>query len=255
MKKIIILFACLTLVACAKTPLMPVSEGEPARIWQAMEALSAQATGAYRMQLSMRFGAEGDTRRVTGILWGNGEGAIRLDVMAGVGAVIAKIAEDGNDFLVYLPRENNVYFHEGSNRPLLKVGVPVPFDLLQLADLLTGRFAQLFGSEPQAASILKTGGVEYALTGAMAGKLELNSAGTPVKWRQQTGGWQLELIYDDEAPNLPKSLRLQNLNGKRAIILVKEREVVGQPFTAEQLKMSVPTGIPLLPLSQFKTPK
>lgn len=253
MKKIILLIALIILSGCAKSPLPPVSEDETARIWHKMETASAEAPGPYRLQLSMRFGEEGDTRRVTGLLWGNGDKTLRLDVMAGVGAIIAKIAESGDEFLAFMPRENTAYFHEGSNRPLLKVGVPVPFDLLQLADLLNGRFAQVFGSSPGSASLLKNGNASFVLEGPMAGELELNADGAPVDWRQKTGGWQLALAYDDNSPYLPKSLRLQNINGKRAIILVKERESVTQPFSADQLTLTPPAGAKLLPLSEFKT--
>ena len=49
-----------------------------------------------------------------------------MDVMAGIGAVVAKIWESGDEFLVYSPTENRAFFHQGSNKPLLRVGVPVP---------------------------------------------------------------------------------------------------------------------------------
>lgn len=255
MKKAVILILSLFLAACARAPLQPAGEGETAKIWSEMEAASATASGPYRLQLSMRFGEEGDTRRVTALLWGNGENAMRLDVMAGVGAIVAKIAEEGDDFLVYMPRENKAYFHQGSNRPLLKIGVPVPFDLMQLADLLNGRFARVFGNVPASAKMLPNGSASYELSGNLAGQLEVAANGAPVEWKQQSGGWQLSLGYDEEQPHLPKSLRLANLNGKRAIILVKERETVDRPFTADQLKMSVPTGMPLIPLEQFRASK
>lgn len=253
MKKFILLLLAATLAACARAPLAPVSEGESARAWQEMQAASDSVKGPYRLQLSMRFGEEGDTRRVTGILWGNGDDALRLDVMAGVGATIAKIAEAGDDFLVYLPRENKAYFHQGANRPLLKVGVPVPFDLAQLADLLTGRFASVFGKEPAGGEALADGGAIYELEGALAGELRLNQRGYPVSWKQRSGGWQLDLGYDDEAPGLPDSLKLANINGKRAIVLVKEREATAAPFAPSQLELAIPAEVTPLPLEQFKT--
>lgn len=255
MKKLATIFAlALVLAACAKAPVRQAPEGEAARIWREMESAEA-APAPYRLQLSMRFGEEGNTRRVTALLWGNGSDALRLDVMAGVGATIAKIAENGDRFLVFLPRENRAYFHEGPNRPLLKIDVPVPFDLFQLADLLNGRFARVFGAAPDSGAMLKNGDASYVVSGPMAGELELNPSGAPVDWRQKTGGWRLAFAYDEETPRLPKSLRLENINGKRAIILVKEREKVAAPFEAARLELDIPGGAPVLPLEQFKSGK
>lgn len=104
MKKIFLLCAAVLLCACAKQP--PVELGTETQTqlesrWLKFTALSAAPATPYRLQLSLRFGAKGDTRRVTALFWGNSERQLRLDVMAGVGAVVAKILEDGQHFLVY----------------------------------------------------------------------------------------------------------------------------------------------------------
>lgn len=252
MKKIILCILALALASCAKAPLVPVEEGAATHIWNEMEAASAKAEGPYRLQLSMRFGKEGDTRRVTGILWGNDENATRLDVMAGVGATVARVAEAGDDFLVYMPRQNKAYAHHGENHPLVKVGVPLPFDLARLTELLTGRFAQVFGREPEKAVMLANGDAEYELTGTLAGKLEIAPNGSPVSWVQKSGGWRFDLAYDEDAPHLPKSLKIFNRDGTRAIILIKERESVTSPFAPDQLRLVPPAGAPLLPIEQLR---
>lgn len=252
MKKIVLCVLALALFGCARAPMTPVEEGAATRIWNEMEAWSAQAQGPYRLQLSMRFGKEGDTRRVTAILWGNGENSMRLDVMAGVGATLARIAEAGDDFLVYVPRENKAYIHQGANHPHLKIGVPLPFDLAQLADILTGRFAQVFGSEPGQGSMLANGNASYELTGTLAGALEITPDGSPISWSQKSGGWRFDLAYDEDAPHLPKSMKIVNRDGTRAIILIKERETVSSPFSPDQLKLVPPAGTPLLPIEQLK---
>lgn len=254
MKKIILLCLFCLCCACARPVTQaPQSDAAPEAIWHKMEAVGAESDGPYRIQLSMRFGDEGDTRRVTGLLWGNDDNAFRLDVMAGVGATIAMISEAGPDFKVYMPRENRAYFHEGSNRPLLKIGVPVPFNLAQLTAILNGRFDQVFTQEPETGTMLANGGASFKLAGPFAGTLEIDAQGLPYKWQQASGGWTLDLAYDAETVLLPKSLKLVNLNGRRAIILVKEREKPAQPYNESQLQMTIPDGTPLLPLSQFKS--
>ena len=62
----------------------------------------------------------------------------------------------------------------------------------------------------------------------------------------------MEILYTDDASPLPRRLNLTHSNGKRAIVLVKEREKPAQAFTEAQLSLPLPEDVPLLPLSQFK---
>ena len=92
MKKLAIIFFVLALCACAKKTVVETpGDTVLADRWNQMLAISKESTKApWRMQMSLRFGDEGDTRRVTGIMWGNNDRKLRLDVMAGVGAIVAK---------------------------------------------------------------------------------------------------------------------------------------------------------------------
>ena len=220
--------------------------------WQTFTARTTPSA-PYRMQMSLRFGTEGDTRRVTAIFWGNSARELRLDVMAGVGVTVAKILEDGQHFLVYSPRENKAYFHQGANKPLLRVGVPIPFNLEHLADLLNGRYAQTFGSEYGKAFLANNGTACYDLQGQLGGRLALDAQGLPVSWQEQPEGqgWRMDIVYGDEAIPLPHRLNLVHSNGKRAVVLVKEREKPAALFTRDQLALPIPTTAPLLPLSQY----
>ena len=261
MKKLVLLCLALLLCACAKQPTTPGTPGSEggevsARLWQAYAKAGVGAEAPYRLQLSLRFGEEGNTRRVTALLWGNGGRELRLDVMAGVGTVVAKILEDGEHFLVYAPLENKAYFHQGATSPLLKVGVPVPFGLARLTALLTGHYAGAFGVAYSEASMLADGMAQYALEGKPGGFLTLDARGLPVAWREgKADGWRMEIVYDEATPPLPRRLSLTHAKGQRAILLVKEREMPGAPFTAEQLRLTLPEGTPLLPLSQYRAPK
>lgn len=261
MKKFALLCVALLLCACARQPSAPgtpmgeAGEG-PARLWQAYADAGAAPEAPYRLQLSLRFGEEGNTRRVTALLWGNGGRELRLDVMAGVGTVVAKILEDGEHFLVYAPLENKAYFHQGATSPLLKIGVPVPFGLARLTALLTGHYAGAFGDAYAEASPLSDGMARYQLEGKPGGRLTLDAAGLPVAWREaRADGWRMEIVYDEGSPPLPRRLSLSHAKGQRAILLVKERESPPSPFTEEQMRLTLPEGAPLLPLSQYRAPK
>ena len=261
MKKLALLCIALFLCACARQapgPDTPGGETEEslARLWQAYTKAGAGTEAPYRLQLSLRFGEEGNTRRVTALLWGNGGRELRLDVMAGVGTVVAKILEDGEHFLVYAPLENKAYFHQGATSPLLRVGVPVPFGLARLTALLTGHYAGAFGDTYSEAAQLEDGMAQYALEGKPGGRLTLDAAGLPVAWREsKVDGWRMEIVYDDATPPVPRRLTLTHANGQRAILLVKEREMPEAPFTGEQMRLTLPEGAPLLPLSQYRAPK
>ena len=100
MKKILCLIVLMFMAsACARQP-STVPPADSADRWQAFVARSGAVKEApYLLNASLRFGTEGDTRRVTALLWGNDSRSLRMDVMAGIGAVVAKIWESGDEFL------------------------------------------------------------------------------------------------------------------------------------------------------------
>ena len=248
-------FGMLFLGACARQPVdsLSPSAADDGR-WQRYVAARQTADGPYRIGMSLRFGEEGDTRRVTALLWGNDDAALRLDVMAGVGALAASVADSGDAFLLYAPRDHVAYAHEGGNKPLLKIGVPVPFELSRLSALLRGRFAQVFGTagkdaRPEGAE----GNLAYRLEGRPGGLLTLDAQGRPVRWRERDGreqGWVMDIDYDDDG--LPRRLKLSHDNGKRAIVLIKDRETPAAPFSDAAMRLTLPADTRVLPLERFR---
>lgn len=249
MKKITIILLLVFACACAKkTPIAPPEQSGEGEIWKKYETISQMAgANPYRIQLSARLGSEGDTRRVTAILWGNSQDT-RLDVTAGVGAILAKIVNTPQKFLLYTPRESKAYLHEGANKPLLRIGTPLPFNLGQLAALLDGNYASVFGHEYAAASPATSGDVAYELPDAPGGDLTLNASGIPTGWKK--GPWSMSMSHN-EGEAAPSVIRFQNANGKLAILRVKERETP-ERFTPNQLELKLPSGTTVLPFSQYK---
>ena len=83
--------------------------------------------------------------------------------------------------------------------------------------------------------------------------LPLDAQGLPVRWTENGDkGWRMELLYDEQG--LPRRLNLTHANGQKAIVLVKQRDTVQQPFTEEQLGLALPEDTPLLPLSRYRAP-
>lgn len=243
MKKLIIIVLALFVCACAKKPAEKAVDD--ARDWELMQHAEA-VDGPFRDQLSLRFGDEGNTRRVTAILWGNDTKILRLDVMAGVGATIANVLEEPENFVIYTPRDNKAYGHKGADKPLLRIGDPLPFTLARLSELLNGHYAKVFGKEYEAAE----GNGIYKLKNPPGGTLILNNDGVPRAWKDK--GWSIDFTCEG---SLPKSLKMQSGTGKRAIILVKGRETPENAFGPENLQLIIPEDVQLQPLSRYREPE
>lgn len=254
MKKLLCLIVLMFMAsACARQP-APVAPADSADRWQAFVARSDAVKDApYLLNTSLRFGTDGDTRRVTALLWGNDSQSLRMDVMAGIGAVVAKIQESGDEFLVYSPTEDKAFFHQGSNKPLLRVGVPVPFALDQLAALLNGRPAEVFGREYAGSRALANGHVGFTLSSAPGGLLEVDAQGQAVAWQEDgKRGWIMTLAYDEAG--LPRRVSLRHPDGQTAVLLVKERQAP-VPFSNEQLRLLLPNSTRVLPLERYTAPQ
>lgn len=248
MKKLYIFALLLFCWGCAaKAPVTPEPENEAEGVLERYDAFSEKAAAQdWRTTFSLRFGREGDTRRITGILWGSGD-ALRLDAMAGVGVTIAKILDEGNRFLVYLPQENKAYEHPGPNRPLLKLGAPLPFTLPDLAALMDGNYSEVFGKTPEFTGF-KDGNYQFAVDEPGKGVLELDRDGIPAAWMDDV--WTLKAAREEGTPFL-RSLRLANKNGQTAVIIIKEREDAANGFSEKQMELPLPENTAILPLSEY----
>ncbi|MCR4667270.1 MAG: hypothetical protein K5657_08255 [Desulfovibrio sp.] len=215
-------------------------------LWERYKALDGEHA-PYRLSLSLRLGKSGDTRRVTAFLWGNDTENQRLDVFAGVGTIVAKIASTPDSFLLVAPVDGKAYFHEGTNAPRLNLKMPLPLTLSHLANILCGHYRDVFGSEHGVISDTKDGPA-FRLLDSLEGTLALDREGRPTVWneREEGGkGWRMRLFYGTD--NLPSKLDLSNSRGERFLLLVKDRERPSS-FAEKELDLSVPKGMPLLPI-------
>lgn len=252
MKKLFLVILFCLLGACAKKQVEIIPPpGLESENWQKMLDLSATASKTpWKTQFSLRFGTDGDSRRVTGIMWGNNENDIRMDIMAGIGAIIAMIEENGPQFTLFVPQQNKAYTHNGAS-PLFRIGVPVPFDLPKFAQLLSGNYTAIFGSSFTKIEKASQDNTTYMLADDSNASLTINKNGQPIIWQEIHKGWQMTMDYDKVENNLPKKITLEHSGGKRAILLVKERTANLAPFTSGQMKLALPSGISLLPLAQY----
>ncbi len=261
-QKVFVLACLLSLAACATrteqlAPTVTLPDAD--KVWQAYEAYTRQRlldAAPFRANVSLRFGTKDDTRRVTAILWSNGETPVRLDISAGMGVLLARIREDASSLLIYSPRENTALSHKGPQRALLQVtGVPIPLGLTDFAALIQGEFSRVFGvwdqgkayngenqtiSFPLEAQFSKLRGAHPLLNG----RLFVNALGLPVRWQEQVGtkGWVMNIDYDEQNA-LPDKITLSHHDGQQAVIIIKNRELPEEPFNKGQLALSLPPTV------------
>ncbi len=242
-------FLCLALLcslaACAvkQAPVDPAMAGN---VWQGMLAKSNVEKAPYRDNMSLRFGTEGNTRRVLAIIWGNGEDDLRLDVSAGVGTTVAMLHQKGQEFLLYAPMEQKAYFHEGESSPLLKLGLPLPFDLFRLEALLHNRWTAVFGKAWADASGHKKG-IAYTLQEGIGGTLVLDAQEMPALW--ENANWSIAFSFQEDGSL--KRLDLANKKGEKGILLLRSQEHPAR-FDAAQMQLELPQDTVLLPLESLR---
>lgn len=245
---------------------VPVDQAVAA--WNAYDlyASDREAENApYRLNASVRFGKEGDTRRVVVLIWSNGEAVaagvtgaagregltpavdpIRMDVMAGMGSVVARLREARGEFVAYTPGEASAMVYNGRGRVRVNIGTPLPFGLRDFTALLRGRFHEVFGPVEGTAPVFSAkGNIIYTLVGGdRQGTLELRPDGLPVRWEENgKDGWIMDLdyeVWEGEFLQRPYKISLADADGRSAILLVKNREMPPRRFTTEQLALPLP---------------
>lgn len=306
-RTLVALLSCLALclmTACSKpvihVPDTPAPAAQVGATWQAYEEYTTimQAHHApYQVSASLRYDSRGNGHRVMAHMWSNDgilqdklmqdaltatSSPLRLDVIAGIGATVAQVREDANSFIMYAPNEKKAYYHHGSRKPLFSLGVPVPFSLADLTDLMLGRFGNVFGTafdtqKGQEPSLEPHGEIAYSMKNG--DYLVLSQEGLVYQWCQEGAktatksakrGWVLHIDYAE--PQNPISKEAEYINktstpaqlplprklsftyygpkgvDHTAIVLIKERQNPDAPFTAEQIALQIPEGTPFYPL-------
>ena len=248
------------------SPNLPQQE-KATQIWQRLVARTTAAegmTGPFRIAANLRYTSnDGETTRVSSLLWGNGNVdspyPLRLDLLAGVGTVVAKVREDGSAFVAYSPDEKTAYSQDREGRTLASFGVPIPLSLSDLTLLLTGRSGVLFlptqiqtdsGVPPE--HTLTADGASFVIQNArLSGVLEVSATGAPLSWQEQGGqGWTIAFEPSEVNPLQPQKLRISHPKGYSALIVVKDISRVSPPYTKTQLDLAIPAGTTMKALDE-----
>ena len=250
------------------------SEQDALTAWQSFAARANAAevnTGPFRISATMRYTTTKETTRVAAFLWGNGNAdapyPIRLDLLASVGNVVAKIREDHEIFMAFNPGNETAYFHPQGRSTLEAFGVPIPLSLEDLTLLLTGRSGMLFlppsttVSSPMPKEFAHTEkGTAFTIsTARLSGILEVSPLGVPLVWRENKDtGWVITFDPSEKNPLQPRRLLITHTGSSDtvydAVIVIKEITHLPQPYTKAQLDLQLPKHTLLHPLSDLARP-
>jgi len=231
------------------TPLTDQNSAEALTRWQKFETLSLRAEKPSLLGGSLRFGTPQKTRRVTWLLWSNGQPPLRMDIQAGVAGTVARVLVTDGSVLVHALEENRAYTGtDAPDKALRRLGIPLPLSLESMNYFLQGHMAQALGNpRPQSFRPADVGsGIVYNL-GDKQGELELDPAGLPVRWTLPRS-WDVTVHFDNagyprrvegnaRSPGLPEDQKEY-----RVILLVNKRQT-SETFTPRELELALPPGI------------
>ncbi|MDD6088718.1 MAG: hypothetical protein PUB69_05345 [Desulfovibrionaceae bacterium] len=246
-------FAVLSLVSCAPkggihSESVSREASERCMLYEDIRTRHSSDRRPFLIQASLSYGREGETRRVTSLIWGNGDRRdIRLDVSAGIGALVARIQDSADSGLtIFAPMEGQfgkAYVYGGKGRVTLRFGRPVPLTLRELTALILGDYGEVFGRlDPEQAKAVSA---DLVRCRSSRGELELNGSGLPKQWRAENG-WMISLRYS-ENDDVPSDLFLEHPDGYRAVLAVKKR-LHPEPYRSDRLALKLPPQTPVVEL-------
>ncbi len=246
LKNIVILFCLILLNACAaQNELLIPDENDQENRWKLFLANKVEEK-PYTLQGSFRFGNSENTNRVNYILWSNGSLPLRVEIMAGVGASLAKVAENKKQITMYFPQEKRAVIMDNFDEinPLISMGMPVPISFNEMSFILRGGFSQIFKDLTLDNVKSKTTKKEYEQytyyfsSKKMEGLVQLDKFGKPI-YCEVNDEWAFEISYDEET-NLPYKVVISSkLEDYKAILLVKER-TFPKKYEESDLKFELP---------------
>ncbi|BDQ38120.1 hypothetical protein SYK_24800 [Pseudodesulfovibrio nedwellii] len=196
------------------------------------------------------------TNRTIMTMWGNFDGAMRLDVAASIGKLLAHIREDDNGLLVFYPSDEEAYTHISPVLGATRLGMPFPFSLSELGNVLVGDFSGLAPKRYTTADRVTSsqGGYIFTFDNGLISSITLDVVGRPVRVEGRTTKsyenahkWLLEINRFEESTSdvapLPDKITLALDNGEKGVLHIKSRELMIAAWPAKSLNLILPNGI------------
>ncbi|WP_319541284.1 hypothetical protein [uncultured Pseudodesulfovibrio sp.] len=196
------------------------------------------------------------TNRTIMTIWGDFGGTMRLDIAASIGKLLAHIREDDNGLLVFYPSDEEAYTHINPVLGATRLGMPFPFSLSELGNVLVGNFSELAPKRYSTAERTSSSQGEYVFTfkTGLVSAITLDIIGRPVHIEGRTTKsydtartWTLEVDrFENGAPDkapLPEKITFALDNGEKGVLHIKSRELMLKTWPAKSLNLTLPDGI------------
>ncbi len=236
------------MAGCAALRTGPQAELAPAEAWSRFRAgqqALAASPGDFSLKASFYFSSAGRTNRTILDFWGNRDYPLRLNIRAGVGATLALMREDADGLLVFHPTENKAYRHSDSRTAVSAMGLDLPFNLRDLAALLTGPATRLLPAEY--ASVRQEGGLYvYAMSQDLpVAEVRLHPDGRLASFSGHGAGlWSIavEAYRQVGGASVPERLAMAVPPSQSATLRVRSLDLRASPWPPAALSLELPPG-------------
>lgn len=228
----------------------------------AWEAFRAKATAiqapAFSAKVSLNYASPKEKHRVVATIFGNTSLPVRLDLQAGVGAMLGHWRQDAGTFLAFLPRNNAAYQFPDALSGMAAFGLALPLDLHGLGRMLMGDWSALIPERYETASVEEApdGPIRYGLfTSQGSMRLTLDGSpenrGVPISLELPAGDggspWVLAFrdMGDEGFPALtPQRVRMtREAEQEKALLFLKSLELRTTPWPAGALELEIPATV------------
>jgi len=250
----LLLFALAPLCACAPKGAarldMPAAQAQ----WASFLAAGGAPAKAFNLSASLNLTAPQKSTRVLLRFWGDLDRPLRLDITASMGGTFAMWREDSLGWLALYPMTNQAYTHPDTRKGLNKLGMPFPFSMKELAELITGSYTSLLPTTFQ--SVKKTDkGTLYALAPkSPIASVTLDFEGKPIHLTGRgVEPWTVDLAEFSGTQGsrpLAQKITLTTPGGVSAIFRVKKLELLAAPMAPDTLELPLPPQARHIPLDQ-----
>ncbi|MEF2143939.1 MAG: hypothetical protein V3573_00715 [Desulfovibrionaceae bacterium] len=186
---------------------------------------------------------------------------VRMDAWTNLGGSLSKLRENGHGLAAFYPEQLKGYFHADPIIGARLLGLPFPFSLADLADLLGGNFSNLVPQSYNSVQANADGSFTYAFTQGRLRSLTLDKSARPLSMsgettvpeehREKLGGiWKIDFLhYPEQQPGTPvvsaDRLFLTLPGEHRGSLRIQSRELKLAPWPEEALVLNLPPGTEL----------
>jgi len=252
LRRLLALCAVMLLVAgCAAKTAAPPGDDQARIAWESFRTREKTARAAwkgFRMDASISFATQRKSGRLNLTFYGNLDTPLRLDLTLPMGGPYAFWMEDGAGFTAYYPGNQTALTHASTREGLSRMGLPLPFDLRELAAVAIGRF-DAFVPAAYTSAKKRPEGYEYAFAaGSRLGSLTLDFEGKPIHltgrgiepWKVAFEDYQA--AADAQSPAEARRVVLTTPGGAEVKLRIKTLAGRDAPWPDSDLALPIPPG-------------